>query len=75
MGIRGGAHQSEDPREHFCVRGFRQNGHAYKTLHIYSNAESRYFRKSGGPFRVLYGNTLDLSLECENLGYVIFTNS
>jgi hypothetical protein len=48
MGVRGGYHQSDDQREHYCVRGFHPNGHAYKTLHIYSSTESVYFKKNGG---------------------------
>jgi hypothetical protein len=73
MGInRGGIHESYDGRDHYCLRGFRQNGHAYKTIHIYSNVESRYFKNGGEKFGVRYGKTLDLPLKCENLGYVLF---
>jgi hypothetical protein len=71
MGIRGGFHISEGPRDHYCLRGFRQNGHAYKTLHIYSIAESQYFKNGGVVFGARIGKTLDFSLECEVLGYVI----
>lgn len=70
MGDRGGYHESKDPRDHYCVRGFRQDGHAYKAIHVYSNNVSRYYRRGGGQFG-RNGNTLDLALECEHLGYVI----
>ena len=76
MGIRGGFHQSRlDPRPHYCVRAFRQDGHAYKTMHIYWNTESSYYRKGVGQFGRRYGTTLDVSLECEDLGYVRFRSS
>jgi len=74
IGARGGFHRSDEPKEHYTVRGFRPNGHAYKTLHIYSITKSDYFRKSGGNFSEYCGMTLDLLLECEDLGYVIFPN-
>ncbi|KAF8804291.1 hypothetical protein BYT27DRAFT_7107721 [Phlegmacium glaucopus] len=70
--LMGGIHQSYDPRDHYCLHGFRQDGHVYKTLHIYSNVESQYFKDGRRKFGVRYGKTLDLLLECENLGYVIF---
>lgn len=67
MGIRGGYHHSKDPRDHNCVRGFRQDRHAYKTLHIYSNDESTYYKRGAGQFGRRNGTTLVLSLECEDL--------
>jgi hypothetical protein len=49
MGIRGGFHDSFlDPRPHYCVRAFRQDGHAYKAMHVYSNTESTYNGKAVG---------------------------
>jgi hypothetical protein len=73
MGIRGGYHKSTDTRDHYCVRGFRADGHAYKTMHIYSATESSY-KRGGGQFGRRYG-TVDVSSECENLGYVRFHSS
>jgi hypothetical protein len=67
----GGFHRSKEPKDHYTVRGFRPNGHAYKTLHIFSISKSDYFKKSGGDFSEYRGMTLDLLLECEDLGYVI----
>jgi len=73
IGARGGFHRSKkEPKDHYTVRGFRPNGHAYKTLHVFSILESDYFKKSGGNFSEFHGMTLDLLLECEDLGYVTF---
>ena len=76
MGIRGGFHESFlDPRRHYCVCAFRQDGHAYKAMHVYSDTESTYNGKAVGQFGRRSGNTLDLALECEHLGYVIFPSN
>ena len=69
-GDRGGYHTSRDPRAHYLVRGFRADGHAYKSFHLYSVDDRKYYNKSGGKFRK-GKRTLHLALECENLGYVI----
>jgi len=71
MKYRRGYHHSEDPRDHYCVHGFHQDRHVYKTLHIYSFGVSRYYKKGGGQFAKNL-NMLDLALECVDLGYIIF---
>lgn len=68
METRGGFHTSWDTEEHYCVRAFRQDGYAYKTMHIYSAGESVYYKNGKGQFGRRGGTSLDLTLRCVNLG-------
>ena len=59
---RGGFHTSPGPEQqdppHYTIRGFRNDGHAYYTLHVYSDTSSQHF-PNGGDF-MQGGRRLDL---------------
>ena len=64
--LRGGHHSGNtDKKDHFLVRGFGANGHAYETIHAYSLEDSAFFDNGG---RFSEGRkTVDLKTECRPL--------
>lgn len=52
-------------KKHFLVRGFRENGHAYASIHAYAPDDSVCF-DNGGLFKE-GGYTMNLELECRPL--------
>jgi hypothetical protein len=48
----GGLHRSQaDQREHFLIRGFRDDGHAYHSAHCYSPGESEVYSNGGRKYK------------------------
>ena len=62
---RGTKHTSDDKKNHFLVRGFHMNGHAYISVHAYAPDDSVCF-DNGGKFKE-GGCKMDLELECRPL--------
>ena len=64
--LRGGHHSGNtDKKDHFLIRGFGANGHAYETIHMYLLEDSAFF-DNGGQFSE-GRKTVDLETECRPL--------
>ena len=69
---RGGNHNNKRTRSrHYTLRGFKDNGFAYQTIHVFSSKRSTVFGNGGKVWKE-GGRRLDVERECEILWYVFF---